>query len=193
MRWIVMVLAMVFAGLAVAEEKENPFPDDPFPLTQEQMKGMKTNSAEEAIYAAWMYRNVENEKIKALGAHGRVEGAGVLAMGTGWKDHKDKFAKAEDGQKLIALQVLLMAVEEDFEPNPLYIKVQCNGGVYETEMMASPPAPKLGTTTVKKGQSVKGWVVVQVPKDATHEACTWALDIPLAGMSEWLKIVNVAK
>ena len=188
MRLMVVVLAMMVAGVAVAQEAEQ------FPLTKEQFADMKPNSPDEAKFAAWVFKNAElSPPIRDAGAFGVHKEAGVVVLGGDWKDHKDKMMKPEAGNKFAAFEVTIFGVEGEHKPNPLYIKVQCSGAVYETSMMATAPAPKLGTTSVMAGESVTGWVVVEVPASATAETCKWAWDVPMKGRTKWLKITAMDK
>lgn len=188
MRWIAMVLALMFAGVALAEDAE------PFPFTKDQMSAMKVNSPEEAKWAKWVFNNLDkagkmSEAMKASGAFGVHKDAGVLVMATQWKDHNDKMMKPEAGNKFVAVQLGIMAVDKEHSPNPLYAKIQCSGAVYETSMMATAPSPKLGTTSVMAGESTKGNVVFEVPATATPADCKWAYDVPMKGRTPWLTIV----
>jgi len=180
------LVAAMACGVALAEERKELFPDDPFPITKEQYADLQPNSPEEAAVAAWMYRHCDDEPLKSSGTCGRVEAEGLLvgALVSG-RIHKPKVG-GKKGHKIVAFEAALSQVKGEHKPNPLYAKLRCGATIYSISPLG--PEPALGTTSIMEGESVSGWVAFEVPAGEDVASCTWAYDVPIKGRTKWLKV-----
>lgn len=118
---------------------------------------------------------------------GKVK-AGVIVMDFQDPAPKPKFGKAEEGNKLIAVQLVFGSGEDGkVAVNPMFAEIQCADFAVRTAAMMSAPSPELKASELKKkGDKMMGWVAFEIPTELKASECKLAYGV--MEKSDWIPL-----